>query len=70
MKKFFKIADLDCAHCAVKLEDALRKIEGVENVSVNFLSQKLTLQAPDDRFDDVLRQALQVCRKAGCSVML
>lgn len=70
MRKTFKITGLDCAHCAVKLEDALRKIDGVEDVCINFLSQKLSLQAPDGRLDDVLRQALQVCRKAGCSVML
>lgn len=47
MKKIFKLEDLDCANCAAKMEDAIRKIEGVDAVSVNFLSQKLTLEASD-----------------------
>ena len=53
MKKKYK-CEVDCANCARKLEDALGKLDGVEAVSVNFLTQKLTLTAPDDRFDEVL----------------
>ena len=41
--------DLDCANCARKMEDAIRKIQGVESVSINFLTQKMTLEAQDDR---------------------
>ena len=50
MKKKFG-CEVDCANCAEKLEDAIRKVDGVEACSVNFLTQKLTLTAPDDRFD-------------------
>ena len=53
MKKVFKLQDLDCANCARKLEEAIAKLEGVEAVSVNFLSQKMTLTAADDQFDEV-----------------
>ena len=42
MKKTFKMTDLDCASCAAKMEDAIRKIDGVEDASVNFLMQKMT----------------------------
>ena len=45
MKKTFKLLDLDCAHCAQKMEDGIRKLDGVQKVTVNFLSQKLTLEA-------------------------
>ena len=50
MKKVFKMQDLDCAHCAAKMEDAIRKIDGVSSVSINFLMQKMTLEADDAVF--------------------
>lgn len=72
MKKSFKLEDLDCAHCAAKMEDAIRKLEGVEGVSVNFLAQKLTLQAPDEKFDAVLAEAVRICKKIepDCTVLV
>lgn len=63
MKKQFKMSDLDCASCAAKMEDAIRKIDGVHDVTVNFLRQKLTLDADDDRFEDILDEAVRLCRR-------
>ena len=63
MKKQFKMSDLDCASCAAKMEDAIRKIDGVHDVTVNFLRQKLTLDADDDRFEDILNEAVRLCRR-------
>ena len=48
MKKIFILEDLDCAHCAQKIEDAVSKLEGVEKCTVTFLTQKLVLEAADD----------------------
>ncbi len=62
MKKKFA-CEVDCANCAAKLEDALRRLDGVEEVSVNFLTQKLTLKAPDERFDAVLAEVLKTAAK-------
>ena len=45
MKKAFKLRDLDCANCAAKMEAAIQKISGVKSASVNFMAQKLTLEA-------------------------
>ena len=63
MKKRFK-CEVDCANCARKLQDALSKLDGVDEVSVNFLTQKLTLTAADDCFDAVfdavVRRAKQI----------
>ncbi len=61
MKKKFK-CEVDCANCAAKLEDAIRKVDGVEDVSVNFLTQKLTLTAPDERFDEVLKAVVKTAK--------
>lgn len=63
MKKVFKLEDLDCVHCAQKMEDGIRKLDGVLSVSVNFLSQKLTIEAADGDFDRVMAEAEKLCRK-------
>lgn len=63
MKKVFRLEDLDCAHCAAKMEDGIKKIDGVISAQVNFLSQKLVLEADDAVFDDVLKNAQEICRK-------
>ncbi len=54
MRKSYKLDEIDCANCARKLQDKIAALDGVQDVSVNFMTQKLTLQAEDDRFDDVL----------------
>ncbi len=63
MKKTFKMIELDCAHCAAKMQDAIQKLDGVEKVSVNFLTQKMVLEADDQRFDEILEQAVKACKK-------
>lgn len=72
MKKTFKLIDLDCANCAAKMEDAVKKIDGVENASVSFMTQKMTIEADDVRFDDVVKEAVKVCKKVepDCEIVL
>ncbi len=62
MKKKFA-CEVDCANCAAKLEEAIKKVEGVEEASVNFLTQKLTLTAADEVFEDVLQEVIKVAKK-------
>ena len=63
MRKTYKLIDLDCAHCAAKMEAAIQKIDGVSEASVSFLTQKLTVEADDSRFDDILKQIVKACKK-------
>lgn len=63
MKKSFMLDELDCANCALKMEDAVRKIDGVVSVQVNFMTQKLTLEAADDVFDKVLKETVKICKR-------
>ena len=72
MKKTFKMVDLDCAHCAAKMEDGIKKIPGVKDASVNFLIQKVTVEADDERFEAVMPEAAKVCRKVepDCRIVL
>ena len=63
MKKTIKLLDLDCGHCAAKIETAVKKIDGVTNVSVNFMNQKMILESPDDKFDAILTEAKALIKK-------
>ena len=63
MKKKFKLQDLDCANCAAKMEEAIKKIDGVNDASVSFMTQKLTIDAADDRFDAIMDEVEKVCAK-------
>ena len=63
MKKKFKLIDLDCANCAAKMEESIKKISGVKDASVSFMTQKLVLEADDDRFDEIMKEVVAVCAK-------
>lgn len=63
MRKTYKLTDLDCAHCAAKMEAAIQKIDGVSEASVSFLTQKLTVEAEDSRFEEIMKQVVKACKK-------
>ena len=63
MKKRYKLSDLDCANCAAKMEDAINKLDGVTADTVSFLQQKLTIEAEDTRFDEIMDQVVKVCKR-------
>lgn len=72
MKKVFKLEELDCANCARKMEEAIGKLPGVHSASISFMTQKLTLDADDARFDQILQQAAKVCKKVepDCTIVI
>lgn len=63
MKKKFKLTDLDCANCAAKMEDAIKKIDGVTDANVSFMAQKMTIEADDARFDEIMKEVAAACKK-------
>ena len=71
MKKKFKMENLDCANCAAKMEEQIRKIPGVQEANMNFMTQKLTLDADDERFDEILAEAQKCCDRVdkGCRIV-
>ena len=72
MKKTFKLDEIDCANCARELQEGLAKLEGVTSVSVNFMTQKLTLEAADAEFDDVLQHFIDYTEEAepDCEILV
>ena len=63
MKKRYMIEELCCANCAAKMEEGIRKIEGVNSANMNFLTQKLTLDAEESRLDSILDEAARIIQK-------
>lgn len=72
MKKTFKMIDLDCANCAAKMEQAIKKLDGVTNATVSFMTQKLTIEADDAVFDEVVKKAVECCKKVepDCTIVI
>lgn len=72
MKKTFELEELDCAHCAAKMEDAIRKIDGVISANISFMTQKLTLEADEKDFDKILKAAQKAIKKVepDCRIVL
>ena len=63
MKKVFKMQDLDCANCAAKMEAAIAKIPGVQKVIMNFMTQKLTIEAEEADLEFILDEAQKAVSK-------
>ena len=72
MKKKFKLQDLDCANCAAKMEDAIKKIPGVNDANVSFMMQKMTVDAEDDKFDAIMEEVVRGCAKVepDCKILM
>lgn len=72
MKKTYKMEDLDCANCAAKMEAAIQKIQGVTGASVSFMAQKVTIEGEDERFEEILKEAVKVCKKVepDCRILI
>ena len=72
MRKVFQLEDLDCANCAAKMESAIAKIDGVTSVTISFMAQKMTIEADDARFDDIMKEVVKTCKKVepDCRIVL
>lgn len=72
MKKTYKI-EVDCANCANLMEDVTRKTEGVENATVNFMTQKMIIEFTEgQKPKDVMEKVLSACKKVepDCEIFL
>lgn len=62
MKKRYNLSDVDCANCAAKMEEQISKLPGVNSTSISFMAQKLTLDADEDKLDEILKQAEKIIK--------
>ena len=72
MKKTYTLEELDCAHCAAKMETAINKIDGVIEAKISFMTQKLTIEADEKDFDKIIKAAQKAIKKAepDCRIIL
>ena len=63
MKKRYKLENLCCANCAAKMEEGIRKLPGVKDATIAFMTQKLTIDADDERFDEIMQEVIKVAKK-------
>ncbi|AEY64545.1 heavy metal-associated domain-containing protein [Clostridium sp. BNL1100] len=72
MKKNYRLNDLGCANCASKMEREISKLEGVNSATVNFMMQKLTIDAVDESFDDIMTSVQKIIKKIepDCTVKM
>lgn len=70
MKKVIRLQDIDCANCAAKMENAVGKVQGVNSVTVNFMTQKMILDLSDTDPEQILKDVVKACKKADpdCSL--
>lgn len=57
MTKTYRLKNLDCANCAAKMERAIQKIDGVRSAQISFMTQRLTLDADEERLTEILEKA-------------
>ncbi|UEB34101.1 cation transporter [Finegoldia magna] len=62
MKRRYTLENLECANCAAKMEDEIKELDGVNSVTVNFITTKMVLDVEDDKFDSVLDQAKDIIK--------
>lgn len=71
MQKKYKI-EVDCANCAAKIEEAVKKIDGVNHFSISFMGQKMVVDADETRFDAIMKEVVKTCKRIepDCEVYL
>ena len=72
MKKTWQLEDLDCAHCAMKMQEGIAAVPGVVAAAVNYLSARLTIEAEEADMDRIIKEALKICRRIepDCRILL
>lgn len=63
MKAVLKLEGLCCANCAAKIENEVRKIDGIEDASLSFITQKLTINAPESEIERIVGEASNIATK-------
>lgn len=67
MKKVYKI-EVDCPNCALKVEDAIKKLEGVQDASVNFMALKLSVDFCEGADEQKMQKIMKAAQKAAKKV--
>ncbi|HKM04801.1 MAG TPA: heavy-metal-associated domain-containing protein [Lachnospiraceae bacterium] len=63
MRKVYILEDLDCAHCATKIEEGIGKLQGVITCNISFMTKKMVLEVEEDKIEKILVDAKKIIKK-------
>ncbi len=63
MKKIIKLEGLCCANCAAKIEESVKKLDGVKEASLSFMTQRLIMEVEDGREAELVEAARVIADK-------
>lgn len=63
MKKSFKLEGLCCANCATKIENSVRKLDGVSAATVSYMTTKMTIEGDEAQFDEIVKAAGAIVKR-------
>lgn len=72
MKKTYKI-EVDCANCALKMEEAAKSVSGVKDAVVSFMTQKLNVEFEENADEKkVMQEVVKACKivEDDCEIYL
>ena len=70
MKSKFKIKGLDCANCASQLEKSIQKLDGINNVSINFITQRMNLEYAKTKKEKILENVIKIIKREEPDVVI
>lgn len=63
MRKIIKLEGLCCANCAAKIEEGVKKLDGVREASLSFMTERLTMEVEDDKAEELVEAARKIAAK-------
>ena len=63
MKITFKIKGIDCANCAIQLENAIKKIKGIERASISFMAERMVIEYEDKNKEEIMKNIKKVIKR-------
>ena len=66
MKKVYSIEGIDCANCAAKIEDKINKMKNIEEVNLNFMMEKLSIEfkvSTDEDVEEIMDEVRKLVKK-------
>ncbi len=63
MKKVYSLSEIDCVVCAGKLEDKIKKLDGVNSASLNFFAGKLVVEIDDNNAENISNNIIKTIKK-------
>jgi len=63
MKKSYRLKGLQCASCAAKMENNIKKIDGVNDASIDFMMQRMTIDYDESKYQEMIRETVKIISK-------